>query len=93
MPNEKEKPKEYVLKTTRDKDVKSISLWFTDILGFLKSFDITPRELEAVLADGAFVLHFPDIAYFHGAAALGAADGTFFFDTPCFSGRWLIRML
>ena len=53
MPDEKGKAKEHVLKTTRDKDVKLISLWFTDILGFLKSFDITPRELEEVLADGA----------------------------------------
>ena len=53
MADEKEKAREHVLKTTRDKDVKLVSLWFTDILGFLKSFDITPRELEAVLADGA----------------------------------------
>ena len=53
MPGEKEASKEYVLKTTRDKDVKLISLWFTDILGFLKSFDISPRELEVILADGA----------------------------------------
>ena len=53
MPGEKEKTKEYVLKTTRDRDIKLVSLWFTDILGFLKSFDITPRELEAVLVDGA----------------------------------------
>ncbi len=53
MLNEKEKSKEWVLKTTRDKDVKSINLWFTDILGFLKSFDIAPRELEVVLANGA----------------------------------------
>jgi len=53
MSEEKTKSKEYVLKTTRDRDVKQISLWFTDILGFLKSFDIAPRELEVVLADGA----------------------------------------
>ena len=53
MADEKGKAREHVLKTTRDKDVKLVSLWFTDILGFLKSFDITPRELEAVLADGA----------------------------------------
>ena len=52
MTNKKEKTKEYVLKTVREKDIKSISLWFTDILGFLKSFDITPRELEGALADG-----------------------------------------
>ena len=53
MIDEKEASKEYVLKTTRDKDIKLISLWFTDILGFLKSFDITPRELEAALTYGA----------------------------------------
>jgi glutamine synthetase len=53
MANEKGKTKEYVLKTTRDKGIKLINLWFTDILGFLKSFDITPRELESALEDGA----------------------------------------
>ncbi|MFC1864439.1 glutamine synthetase family protein [Chloroflexota bacterium] len=53
MLDKKQVSKEYVLKTTKDKDIKLISLWFTDILGFLKSFDITPRELETVLVDGA----------------------------------------
>jgi len=53
MPNDREKTKEFVLQTIREKDVKSVSLWFTDILGFLKSFDITPGELDTVLADGA----------------------------------------
>ena len=52
MANEKEKAKEYVIKTTKDKDIKLIRLWFTDILGFLKSFSITPRELESALVDG-----------------------------------------
>ncbi len=53
MAEEQEKDREHVLKITRDKDIRLISLWFTDILGFLKSFDITPLELETVLADGA----------------------------------------
>jgi len=53
MPDEKEKIKEHVLRTIKDKNVKLTSLWFTDILGFLKSFAITPREVEEVLADGA----------------------------------------
>jgi len=53
MSDEREEAKEYVLKTTKDKDIKLINLWFTDILGFLKSFSITPRELEDVLANGA----------------------------------------
>ena len=52
MAEAKEKAKEYVLKITKDNDIKLIRLWFTDILGFLKSFSITPRELEEALADG-----------------------------------------
>ena len=52
MSEEKEKAKEYVLKTTRDKGIKLVRLWFTDILGFLKSFSITPRELEEAMESG-----------------------------------------
>ncbi len=44
--------KEYVLKTAKDEGVKFIRLWFTDILGFLKSFAITVEELEGALEDG-----------------------------------------
>jgi glutamine synthetase len=52
MADEIEKTKEYVVKTIRDKDIKLVRLWFTDILGFLKSFSITPRELEEALENG-----------------------------------------
>ena len=38
-----------VLKTVRDKNIKFIRFWFTDILGFLKSFAISPAELELAL--------------------------------------------
>ncbi|MCL0092512.1 glutamine synthetase family protein [Dehalococcoidia bacterium] len=48
----KEKSKECVLKMAKEHDVKFIRLWFTDILGFLKSFAITVEELEAALEDG-----------------------------------------
>lgn len=44
--------KEYVLQTVRERDVKFIRLWFTDILGFLKSFAITREELEEALENG-----------------------------------------
>jgi glutamine synthetase len=44
--------RDYVLKLAREQDVKFIRLWFTDILGFLKSFAITFEELEAALEDG-----------------------------------------
>jgi glutamine synthetase len=44
--------KEYVLEAVREHDVKFIRLWFTDILGSLKSFAITREELEEALEDG-----------------------------------------
>jgi len=44
--------KEYVLKLAHANKVKFIRLWFTDILGFLKSFAITIEELEDALAEG-----------------------------------------
>jgi len=44
--------KEAVLKAVRDNNVKFIRLWFTDILGVLKSFAISPRELEGAFSEG-----------------------------------------
>jgi len=44
--------KEYVLDAVREHDVKFIRFWFTDILGFLKSFAITREELEEALEEG-----------------------------------------
>ena len=44
--------KEDLLRFVRDKDVKIIHLWFTDILGMLKSFGITPHQLEEALDEG-----------------------------------------
>jgi len=43
---------EYVLKMTKEHDIKFVNLWFTDILGFLKSFSITIEELEHAMEDG-----------------------------------------
>lgn len=44
--------KENVLRQAREQDVRFIRLWFTDILGFLKSFAITVEELEGALDEG-----------------------------------------
>ncbi len=44
--------REYVLKMTKEHDVKFIRLWFTDILGMLKSFTITVEELEGAMEEG-----------------------------------------
>ncbi|MCA9822719.1 MAG: glutamine synthetase, partial [Dehalococcoidia bacterium] len=43
---------EYVLSACRESDVKFIRLWFTDILGSLKSFAITVEELPKALEQG-----------------------------------------
>jgi len=48
----KEGSKEYILKTAKEHDVKFIRLWFTDILGMLKSFAITVEELGGALEQG-----------------------------------------
>jgi glutamine synthetase len=41
-----------ILETVKKHNVKFIRLWFTDILGFLKSFAITVEELETALEEG-----------------------------------------
>jgi glutamine synthetase len=46
------KDKAYVLRLAKEHDVRFIRLWFTDILGFLKSFAITIDELEKALEEG-----------------------------------------
>ena len=45
-------PREYVLRTAKENDVKFIRMWFTDILGTLKGFAITVAELEGALERG-----------------------------------------
>ena len=44
--------RERVLREVNEQGVKFIHLWFTDIEGHLKSFSITPAELEGALDDG-----------------------------------------
>jgi glutamine synthetase len=44
--------KEEILETVEKEDVKFIRLWFTDILGQVKSFAITDNELEGALENG-----------------------------------------
>jgi glutamine synthetase len=44
--------KEQVLKQVKDNNVQFIRLWFTDVLGMLKSFAITVDELEGALEEG-----------------------------------------
>jgi glutamine synthetase len=43
---------EDVKKIVKEKDISFIQFWFTDVLGFLKSFSITPSELDEGLTEG-----------------------------------------
>ncbi|MBC7319731.1 glutamine synthetase, partial [bacterium] len=46
------KTKEEILKYIKENDVYFIEIWFTDILGYLKSFTITSHELEKAFEEG-----------------------------------------
>jgi glutamine synthetase len=46
---------QYVLRTVEERAVRLVRLWFTDVNGQLKSFAITPAELETAFAEG---MHF-----------------------------------
>jgi glutamine synthetase len=50
--NDENESRDFVLQTAREHDVKFIRLWFTDILGSLKSTAITVEELPEALEDG-----------------------------------------
>ncbi|WP_165173351.1 glutamine synthetase family protein [Adlercreutzia sp. ZJ242] len=43
---------DFVLKTVKGRDVHFVRLWFTDVLGTMKSFAVVPGELEDAFADG-----------------------------------------
>lgn len=43
---------DFVLKTVKGRDVHFVRLWFTDVLGGMKSFAVVPGELEHAFADG-----------------------------------------
>jgi glutamine synthetase len=51
-PKSSEESKAYVIKKCKEHDVKFIRIWFTDVLGMLKSFAITVDELENALEEG-----------------------------------------
>jgi len=41
-----------VARRVRELNVSFVQLWFTDVLGFLKSFAVTPSELDEALTEG-----------------------------------------
>ncbi|MCW2779778.1 MAG: L-glutamine synthetase [Marmoricola sp.] len=46
------KQEDFVLRALEERDVRFIRLWFTDVLGYLKSVAIAPAELEGAFSEG-----------------------------------------
>ena len=47
-----DKQQEYVLRTVEERDIRFVRLWFTDVLGTLKSVAVTSSELEGAFTEG-----------------------------------------
>jgi glutamine synthetase len=47
-----DRQQEFVLRTVEERDIRFIRLWFTDVLGILKSVAVAPAELEAAFSEG-----------------------------------------
>ncbi|CAM2934028.1 MULTISPECIES: glutamine synthetase family protein [Dermacoccus] len=43
---------EFVLRTIEERDIRFVRLWFTDVLGTLKSVAVAPAELEGAFSEG-----------------------------------------
>ena len=52
QPENMSKQQEFVLRTIEERDIRFIRLWFTDVLGYLKSVAIAPAELENAFEEG-----------------------------------------
>src|SRR6201995_2487626 len=47
-----DRQKEFVLRTLEERDIRFVRLWFTDVLGTLKSVAIAPAELDGAFEEG-----------------------------------------
>ncbi len=47
-----ERQQEFVLRTLEERDIRFVRLWFTDVLGVLKSVAVAPAELEGAFDEG-----------------------------------------
>jgi glutamine synthetase len=45
-----DRQEEFVLRTLEERNIRFVRLWFTDVLGYLKSVSVAPAELEAAFA-------------------------------------------
>ncbi|GAA1908043.1 glutamine synthetase family protein [Lapillicoccus jejuensis] len=47
-----DRQEEFVLRTIEERDIRFVRLWFTDVLGTLKSVAVAPAELEGAFSEG-----------------------------------------
>ena len=47
-----DKQADFVLRTIEERDIRFVRLWFTDVIGSLKSVAVAPAELEAAFSEG-----------------------------------------
>lgn len=47
-----ERQQDYVLRTVEERHIRLVWLWFTDVLGFLKTFAVTSEDLEQAFDEG-----------------------------------------
>lgn len=47
-----DKQQEFVLRTIEERDIRFVRLWFTDVLGQLKSVAVAPAEIESAFEEG-----------------------------------------
>lgn len=50
---------EYVLRTIEEREIRFVRLWFTDILGSLKSVAVAPAELESAFKRALVLMVLP----------------------------------
>lgn len=47
-----QRQQEFVLRTLEERDIRFVRLWFTDVLGMLKSVSVAPAEMEGAFEEG-----------------------------------------
>jgi glutamine synthetase len=47
-----DKQQEFVLRSLEEREIRFVRLWFTDVLGYLKSVAVAPAELEGAFDEG-----------------------------------------
>ena len=47
-----DRQQEFVMRTIEERDIRFIRLWFTDVVGTLKSVALAPAEVESAFEEG-----------------------------------------